>query len=93
MSRWYAGCLRENNRAKRSKLCRKRSRKKQGRADIKNRRTRKNAFEKKAYTNIRVQRNPVAPRKPAANDRITLVLRVRSYVNPIINKMYYPTNL
>ena len=40
-----------------------------------NRRTRKNAFERKAYTNIRVQRAPVAPRRPAAKDRITLEIR------------------
>ena len=36
------------------------------------RQTRKNAFERNAYTNIRVQIIPVVLRKPAANDRITL---------------------
>ena len=61
---------------KTKKKTKKKSRKNTDLARRINRRTRKNAFERKAYTNIRVQRIPVAPRKPAANDRITLEIRL-----------------
>ena len=51
-----------------------------------NRRTKKNAFERNAYTNTRVQRTPVAPRKPAANDKITLNIRL-SHISPSLKNI------
>ena len=40
-----------------------------------NRRTKKKAFERKAYINTMIQRAPLAPRKLAANAKITLEIK------------------